>query len=51
MTGANGDGVNERVFYRNDEPANRVDGDQRTTFMYGNGQPLAQREESDGPKS
>ncbi|MGY2262132.1 sugar-binding protein [Pseudomonas sp. SDO55104_S430] len=51
LTGANGDGVNERVFYRNDEPANRVDGDQRTTFMYGNGQPLAQREDGDGPKS
>lgn len=51
LSDVRGDGSNERLFYRGDEPANRIDGDDHSTFVFGGGVPLAERQAGAGPKS
>ncbi|WP_160106990.1 hypothetical protein [Pseudomonas izuensis] len=51
LSKVSGDGSNEQLFYRGDEPANRIDGDEQSTFVFGNGVPLVERQAGAGPKS
>lgn len=50
LSRVSGEGSDEQLFYRGDEPANRIDGNQQNTFVFGNGVPLAERQEDAGPK-
>jgi YD repeat-containing protein len=51
LSNVRGDSSNEQLFYRGDEPANRIDGDQQSTFVFAGGVPLAERQAGAGPKS
>ncbi|MFU2326185.1 sugar-binding protein [Pseudomonas sp. NFX98] len=51
LSNVRGDAGNEQLFYRGDEPANRLDGDQHSTFVFGGGVALAERQAGAGPKS
>ena len=51
LSAMRGDGADERLFYRGDEPANRIDGENSSTFMFGNGTVLAEQQAGADPKS
>lgn len=50
LVGSGEGGNEERRFYQNDEVANYIQGDNRSTFMRGDGVVLAERQEGAGPK-
>ncbi|OLU05998.1 YD repeat-containing protein [Pseudomonas reinekei] len=51
LSNVRGGAGNEQLFYRGDEPANRIDGDRNSTFVFAGGVALAERQGGADPKS